>query len=103
MEDGWRRGMSRKSSLHLQRRSKAVQVGKEFGVHPKGVTRLDFCFGKMEGRRSGCMWGREVGSSEESQISSRQHGCLEQKPRQIIPAGWRAATSTQGPKSSWAS
>ena len=70
MGDGWRRGMSRKSSLHLQRRSKAVQVGKEFGVHPKGVTRLDFCFGKMEGRRSGCMWGREVGSSEESRISS---------------------------------
>ena len=63
------------SSLHLQRRrSKAVQVGKEFGVHPKGLTRLDFCFGKMEGGRSGRMWGREAGSSGASQISSRQYG-----------------------------
>lgn len=54
--------------------SKEGEVGKEFGVHPKGVTRLDFCFGKMEGGRSGSTWGREVGSSAESWISSRQYG-----------------------------
>lgn len=54
MGDGWRRECpERWSSLHLQKGEVKVQIGKEFGVHPKGVTRLDFCFGKMEGGRSG--------------------------------------------------